>query len=108
MDTDKKRQVLEELGGISEDVYDDLVKDFLAQAHESLDKLKGLLNNQDFTGVKGTLHFIKGSSGNLRLSEIYELVKGLEEKAVEKNEQALKEGVVQLEALIAALSKQYQ
>jgi CheY-like chemotaxis protein/HPt (histidine-containing phosphotransfer) domain-containing protein len=51
----------------------ELIGDFLSYASKLVDNLEKCLSNELYSEVKGILHQIKGTSGNLRLSEIYEL-----------------------------------
>lgn len=68
-----KQQVLAELGGIPEDVYDEIGKDFLRIAQGQVAEMRTGLQDGAFEKMAITVHTLKGSSGNLRLKGIREL-----------------------------------
>ncbi|RKY34252.1 MAG: hypothetical protein DRP78_06820 [Candidatus Omnitrophota bacterium] len=78
MEKDEKQKILQELGGIGEDIYDELVGDFIAQADLQLRDLNQALSNGDLSAMQSLAHTIKGSSGNLRLYTISAIAKDLE------------------------------
>lgn len=83
MDNDK-RKILEELGGIPEDVYDGLVKEFLEDSKKSSELLLEAIDRGDITDAARIAHTIKGASGNLRLYPIQEAARSLE-KSIKDN-----------------------
>jgi len=76
MDLDKKK-ISEELG-IPGDMYDELLRDFAAQAEAVLPQLEAAILAKDFQSIAERGHFIKGSSGNLRIQELYAIAKEIE------------------------------
>lgn len=74
----EKQKILEELGGIPEDLYDRLVCNLIAQIHEQITKLKAALDRDDYNSIAQSAHFIKGASVNLRIHKIYEIAKSME------------------------------
>ncbi len=106
MDRSEKQSILQELGGISEDLYDSLLHDLVAQVHEQIPKLKECLNNEHYDCVVESAHFVKGSAGNLRIHNMYIPAKSIEQAArAEKKDldcmvrdlQKLEEALAQLE-----------
>ena len=76
MDLDKKK-ISEELG-IPEDMYNELLNDFTAQAEDVLSQLEAAIEAKDFQQIMERSHFIKGSAGNLRIQELYTIAKEIE------------------------------
>ncbi|MBF0252425.1 MAG: Hpt domain-containing protein [Candidatus Omnitrophica bacterium] len=78
MDKIEKQRILEELGGFPEDIYDDLVGEFIKQAKEEIVTLKKHIKTNNAEDGARIAHSIKGSSANLRLNEMQEIAKKLE------------------------------
>lgn len=79
MDKAEKKKILEELGGgISEEIYDDLVQEFISQTRGEITGLNGVLSNDDFDSVVKIAHSIRGSAANLRFTRMQECAKALE------------------------------
>jgi len=55
-----------------------LIASFLEEADGGLSKLEESINQKNYTDIKSNAHFIKGSSGNLKFNELYEMSKELE------------------------------
>ncbi len=89
MDKAKKQKILKELGGISENVYDELVNEIILQIKGQIPELKGLLNRNDFDSMAKIAHSIKGSSGNLRFTKMQEAAKALEFAVKEKKDKRI-------------------
>lgn len=109
MDKELKKKILEELGGIPEEFYDELVREFLGQVQNQIESIKQALSNDDFDTASKTAHSIKGSSGNLRL---YEMQKNaqfieLESKSNPPNKEAIVKTVDLLTAALAEVRKDY-
>jgi HPt (histidine-containing phosphotransfer) domain-containing protein len=68
-----KKKILQELGDIPEETYDELVRFFIKQLKENIPKIKAALANRDFDTLARLAHSLKGSSGNLRIHQVYEL-----------------------------------
>lgn len=63
---DRKR-ALEDLE-IPEEIYDELIEDFIEMANEEMDKIRELLKTDDnLAPIKKVAHSIKGAAANLRL-----------------------------------------
>ncbi len=86
MDKAQKQKILDELGGIPEEIYDKLVVKLFEQIMDTLPKIKEALGLQDHEAVKRLAHSIKGSAGNLRISYIHLKAKELEFSAIEKKD----------------------
>ena len=84
MMNEAKRKVLQELGGIPEEVYDELVRDLFAQMDDLIVKLESALGTADYKTIGDISHSIKGSSANLRIHPVYELARSIELAAKEK------------------------
>ena len=78
MESERKREILEELGGIPEEVYDDLVKEFLDQARTEISAIRESLKKGISDEAAQLAHSIKGAAANLRLEEISDLAKNIE------------------------------
>ncbi len=55
-----------------------LVGSFLEESGEILDALEAAIASSDYEGIKAHAHAIKGSAGNLRFNEVYEMAKEVE------------------------------
>lgn len=71
-EADRKR-ALEELE-IPEDIYDELIDDFVQMANEELQKIEELTaQGTNLTAAKKVAHSIKGAAANLRLEKAREI-----------------------------------
>ena len=61
-----------------------LVQSFTDESNGIVDKLISAANNNDFDVIANTAHSIKGSAGNLKFNEMYELAKVVELSAKNK------------------------
>lgn len=62
-----------------------LVGGYLEETKDIIDKLESAIVSQSFDEIENHAHSIKGSSGNLRFSELQELAKSIEFAAKEKD-----------------------
>jgi len=83
MDREEKKKILEELGGIPEELYNELVHDFLAQAHAQVQEISEALHKNDFLTAAKVAHSLKGSSGNLRIHAVQNIAQRIELQAKE-------------------------
>jgi HPt (histidine-containing phosphotransfer) domain-containing protein len=65
-----KESIVKELGGLSVELYDELLNDFVAHAMDQLIILKEAITSSNDEIVGRISHSLKGSSGNLRLRDI--------------------------------------
>ena len=79
----EKHKILEELGGLDEATYDELVRECLVQTLSEIQQLKKALGKNDLEAVAKIAHGIRGSAGNLRLAQVQEAAKGVESSAKE-------------------------
>lgn len=84
MDNFTKKQILNELGDISESVYDSLVRGFIIKTPDKIILIKDALKNGNSNEAGTILHSIIGTAGNLRLEGIF--------KEAQIMRQLLKEG----------------
>ncbi len=73
-----KKEILEALGGIPEEVYDAIVQSFYEETRTKIEPLKAAIAANDAVAVAKIGHGIKGSAANLRLIEISEVGKKIE------------------------------
>ena len=55
-----------------------LLESFLEEANVSVTQIQNAIDGNDLTNLALYAHAIKGSSGNLRLNELYEMSKDME------------------------------
>jgi len=63
-----------------------LIASYLEETQSGLIKLDESISKRDYESIRSDAHFIKGSSGNLKFVEVYEMCKELELAASEENE----------------------
>ncbi len=63
-----------------------LIGSFLEESANIINALELAIDSNDFTAMKTNAHSIKGSAGNLRFTEIYEMSKEMELSASDSNE----------------------
>jgi HPt (histidine-containing phosphotransfer) domain-containing protein len=63
-----------------------LITMFLGEVPSTLDSLGEAIAQKDYMKIKLSSHSIKGSAGNLRFSEVYEMAKEMEHAATAQNE----------------------
>jgi len=67
--------------GLKESYMPMLIGSFLEESIPTLASLKDAIANKEYNTIRFQAHSIKGSSGNLRFTEIYEMSKEMEEAA---------------------------
>ena len=65
---------------------EELYTEFGSRLGSSLETMHTALRQGDFTGLRAEAHSLKGSSGTLRLNELYEMFKKLEQLALSGDE----------------------
>ena len=60
-----------------------LVGSFIDESSTIMQNLKTAIDSSDYTNIKMHAHSIKGSAGNLKFSEVYEMAKEMELSAME-------------------------
>ncbi|MDF1883064.1 Hpt domain-containing protein [Sulfurimonas sp. SAG-AH-194-C21] len=79
-----------------------LLASFLEEADPVLLKLKTAAQSNDYETIRASAHFLKGSAGNLRFNDLYEMSREVELAAGENNSRF--EYVKYLEAMSAAVA----
>lgn len=77
----EKEKILQELGGLSEEIYDSLCGEHLEQTKTRCARIEQALEKEKFEEVGDLAHSIKGASGNLRLHALFESARALERSA---------------------------
>ena len=62
-----------------------LIDSFLQESPPILEALQEAINTEDFLSIKEQAHAIKGSAGNLRFNEVYEMSREMELSAADEN-----------------------
>ena len=75
-----RARIIAELG-LDAEIVNELVTEFVTQTEETLKALEAAVAAGDFTAISDTAHSIKGSSGNLRMDDLYNLCKETEMNA---------------------------
>ncbi|MCP4723573.1 MAG: Hpt domain-containing protein [bacterium] len=73
MNREEKLKLLEELGGISEEDFDELYKVSVQDISDEFSKFNDSFTGDDYEGMKKAVHAIKGISGNFRINGVYEI-----------------------------------
>lgn len=101
-----KKQAAGELG-IPEELYNNIFEVFLQETTESIAKIDGLRISEDFEGLRQAAHSIKGSAGNLRISEVHAAAKEIEYFNHENSElQVLDNFILRLKRAFETLKKE--
>ena len=79
-----------------------LIASFLEESTLILASLQDAINSNNFVKINADTHSIKGSAGNLRFNEIYEMAKEMELSS--ENSDANFEYIIYLEAIRSAIS----
>jgi HPt (histidine-containing phosphotransfer) domain-containing protein len=72
---------------ITEDEYDELLKEFIVQAETKIKTLESALKNGDTDTAAREIHSLKGVAGNLRLDDCYQAAIAIE-SAIQSNDKA--------------------
>jgi len=63
-----------------------LIASFISESNGAIIKLQEAIDNKNFDAIHSGSHFIKGSAGNLKFNEVYEMAKEMELNANAKND----------------------
>jgi HPt (histidine-containing phosphotransfer) domain-containing protein len=92
---------LQELGGLSEEIYDSLCKEHLEQTLTRCAQIEEAIAAERITEAGEIAHSIKGASGNLRLHTLYESALELERAAKDgASQETVRAKFQQLEACL--------
>ncbi len=62
-----------------------IVESFLKETESILQILEKSIETKDYDKIRSSAHAIKGSAGNIKLDEIYEMAREMELEAAQKN-----------------------
>jgi len=79
-----------------------LIDSFTEESSTIMDNLKNAINSNEYENIKLHAHSIKGSAGNLKFNEVYEMAKEMELSAMENN--ASFDYMAYYEAILSAIS----
>jgi len=63
-----------------------LIESFLEETIPIIERIQEAINSKDYVAIQANAHSIKGSSGNLHFTELYEMAKEIELSATAKND----------------------
>jgi HPt (histidine-containing phosphotransfer) domain-containing protein len=92
--------------GLENDEFIELAELFVETGSSDLERLKISVENEDMQGVVESAHSIKGASGNLGFSEIYEIAKKVELNARSDSLEGAGGAVLSIREKIEQLSKE--
>jgi len=95
-----KKEILKQLGDLPEEDYDEFVSIFYEETRGRLRLIAESLSTFDSPAIAKLAHGIKGSSANLRLVQISEIAKSLQEAAQANNQTQVLSSFEQLRSLI--------
>jgi HPt (histidine-containing phosphotransfer) domain-containing protein len=90
--------------GLDEDEFLDMVELYLETSYGDLNKLQAAANENDMEAVVERAHSLKGASGNMGFIEIYELAKGIEMNARDKNLKGGQEAIAAIREQLDSLA----
>lgn len=62
-----------------------LIGSFLEESSGIITKLESAVSSADYSTIKSAAHSIKGSAGNLRFTDVYEMAREMELSAADAN-----------------------
>jgi len=92
--------LISELELDQEDIVE-LFDDFKEFIEETMPELKKSIESSDMGKARSQSHSIKGSAGNLRINEVYEISKRMQDEAENSDSSGLEADYVKLEAAVA-------
>lgn len=108
MEKAEKDKILQELGGIPEEIYNDLVKELLVQIKLQIPEMREQLKQGDMEGLGKVIHSIKGSSGNLRLRKVEEIAKRINVAARESGDtESMEDDLIRMEEAVGEVEKYF-
>lgn len=96
-----KKVVANEIG-IDLESFNELLEDYLLEAHEHIDAMRKAIAADEFKSVQSEALKLKGMSDNMRVKDINA---HLEVLMTSLNKQELKESISQIDAILAQISK---
>jgi len=62
-----------------------LIESFLEESASIIEKIQEAIDSKDYVAIQANAHSIKGSSGNLHFTDLYNMAKEMELSATDKN-----------------------
>ncbi len=72
---------LNDLRDMLDEGLDELLQEYLSDSPNQLQKLRAAVDGNDIAAIATVAHTLKGSSGNLGVSQLYQLCASLEKQA---------------------------
>lgn len=107
MTPEEKQQILKELGGIPEDTYNELIRELIPTLKSQVESIKSLFAGSQLVELGEVAHTVKGSAGNFRLREVYEIAASVEKMGKSKMTQALTDEISRLEQAILKFEREF-
>jgi HPt (histidine-containing phosphotransfer) domain-containing protein len=98
----EKTEAIKEFG-ISEEIYDEMVLEFIQQARDNLRMLEDSCAEGNFKQAQSIIHSLKGVAGNLRVTPAYSTAIMLEQAIITSRIQEIKSNVLKLKTFIDEL-----
>lgn len=106
MEKAEKEKILQELGGLSAEIYDSLCAEHLEQTKTRCTHIAQALEKDNLEAVGDLAHSIKGASGNLRLHALFESALALERSAKDgQSKEEVRAKYQQLEECLQSLMR---
>lgn len=83
---ERKKEILKQLGGISETLYDTLVDEFIVQAKKHMLDIETYISGNEIGEIGAVAHTLKGAAANLRLPAIEKAAAELEVRVKQAEE----------------------
>lgn len=101
-----KKRAMQELG-IDENVFDDLLRCFISEAEEQMQKLEEAVKADNFDEIAQIGHGLKGMAGNLRIANMQYAAKAMEAIAKEgKIKPEIRKKAIELRQYLLELKQQ--
>lgn len=88
---------------ISEEEYDELLNEFIAQAEQKINAVASALDNNDTETAAGETHSFKGVAGNMRLDDCYDAIVAVESALRSHDCASAKQQVLRLRTCVAEI-----
>jgi HPt (histidine-containing phosphotransfer) domain-containing protein len=90
---------------ISEEAYDELLKEFIVQAEQKISAVASALECEDTETAAKEIHSFKGVAGNMRLDDCYNAVVAVENALKAKNCAAAEKQLLFLRSCVEELRR---
>ncbi len=82
---EKAKKLFADMTGMDREFVEELFEAYIRYLPEMMKNVESAVINKDFKVLRSFSHQLKGSSGNLRVNDVYELAKSLEISALEED-----------------------